>query len=655
MPLRHKFFLVLSLITAIPLLILLFGVVDRMETELSKRTEKDLHVTLDKMADELSLILENQKAIARGLAYVPVVRAFAAVVGKPVGAGVSASQYQQRAEELEQFFLNYQNQVHSIQALRFIDESGKTLVKVKEGKPIEPKLRDTEFNRNYITDQSSKSFFKSTLNINKDVVMSNFELGQVTQDADFCPAMVRYSAQVKDEFERLEGLVVVNMWGTRLDSTIEASIGGYPGTAYVVEISDDPNRDGIYLYNRDSRKRFGNQLKTNYRFVNEIGNKDWQVIRDNSNGHGSRFLSDGRMLFYRTLHPYQSRPTTSWLLVIQTNRDTLFAPIENVRKSIWLLLGLLLIVSLLVSLWAAWRLVKPINGLAQLITNYADGDHSARYNGDGHDEIGNAGRAFNYLASSLEKVEHERDKAEESARQSERLASVGQLAAGIGHEINNPLMNIMSLAALIENEVKNNSQAVSDIHLLQKEGQRCARIVQGILSFARESKPEFHEFDMSELIEDTLKLLQHRIDSADIQVITELSSDLEVLGDAKQLQQVLVNIILNAVQASPQHGTLYIRSRRDIDYVAIEIIDEGTGIAQGELAKVFDPFFTTKAEGEGTGLGLSVSYGIVKRHGGIIHLENIQGRGLRVVILLPLTEPAINIESKAKLGVVNVV
>jgi len=654
MPLRHKFFLVLSFITAIPLLILLFGVVDRMETELSSRTEKELHVTLDKMADELNLILENQKAIARGLAYVPVVQAFAAMIGKPVGKGVSAAGYRRRGEDLEQVFMNYQRRVHSIQALRFIDDSGKTLVKVKEGKPIEAKLRDTEFNRNYITDQSSKSFFKHTIDVNKDVVMSNFELGQVTQEADFCPAMVRYSAQVKDEFDHLEGVVVVNMWGTRLDSTIEASLGGYPGTAYIVEISDNKARDGIYLYNRDSRKRFGNQLNTNYRFTNEISPADWQKIRQTKD-HGSLFLDDGRMLFYRILRPYTSRPATSWVLLIQADRDTLFAPIENVRKSIWLLLGLLLIVSLLVSLWAAWKLVKPINSLAQLITNYADGDHSARYNGDGHDEIGNAGRAFNYLASSLERAEHERDKAEESARQSERLASVGQLAAGIGHEINNPLMNIMSLAALIENEVKNNEQAVSDIQLLKQEGQRCARIVQGILSFARESKPEFHEFDISELIEDTLKLLQHRIDSADIQVITEFSSDLEVLGDAKQLQQVLVNIILNAVQASPQHGTLHIRSRRDIDYVAVEIIDTGTGIAQGNLAKVFDPFFTTKAEGEGTGLGLSVSYGIVKRHGGTIHMENIKDSGLLVVILLPLIEPAVITKSRAKLGVVNVV
>lgn len=635
MQLRHKFFIALSLITALPLLVLIFGVVDRTETELSRRTEKELLVTLDKMADEMSLILENQKAIARGLASVPVVRAFAAVVNKPVGKGVSSVEYQYRAESLEQFFLNYQRRVHSIQALRFIDSTGKTVVKVKEGKPIEPRLLDKVYHRYYIADQSNKTFFKYSISAKKDVVMSNFELGQVTKDADFCPAMVRYSAILKDELDNMDGMVVVNMWGNRLDSTIQASLGGYPGAAYVVEISNRKSRDGIYLYNRDSKKRFANQLHTNFRFTNHLSAAQWQKVR-NGPKHGSVVLNDGRIMFYRILRPYKSRPDTAWLLLIQEDRSTLFAPIEKARKSIWLLLAILLIVSLPVSIWAAWHLARPVNALAQVITAYADGNRDIRYRDERHDEVGHAGKAFNYLANSMQKAERDRDKAEALVRQSERLASLGQLAAGIGHEINNPLMNIMSLASLIENSVKGNEQALSDIQLLQQEGQRCARIVQGILSFARESKTEYTRFDLSALIEDTLNLLHHRIDSADISVQTDLEPRLIIFGDANQLQQVLVNVILNAIQVSPENGSIQIKSYTDIDYVAVEIIDAGTGIEEHNMAKMFDPFFTTKAEGEGTGLGLSVSYGIVKHHGGTIFVENNKVKGLRVVILLPL-------------------
>jgi two-component system NtrC family sensor kinase len=350
------------------------------------------------------------------------------------------------------------------------------------------------------------------------------------------------------------------------------------------------------------------------------------------------------MLFYRSLAPFESRPGTNWLLIIEADGNTIFASIENMRRSIWLLLGLLLVISLLISVWAAWQLAQPVHELADVITRYADGDRSIRYQDKRKDEIGIAGKAFNYLTASLQKAENERDKAEKQARQSERLASVGQLAAGIGHEINNPLMNIMSLAALVEGSVKDDEQAKSDLQLLQKEGQRCARIVQGILSFARENKPDFREFNMADLVDDTLNLLQHRIESADIIVVTDQEHDLFMVGDMNQLQQVLVNIILNAVQASHAGGTIHIKSYKDIDYVAVEIIDTGAGIRPDAITKVFDPFFTTKKEGEGTGLGLSVSYGIVKHHGGTIHIENNQEAGLRVVILLPFnaeleTEP----------------
>lgn len=634
MQLRQKFFLVLTLLTAVPLLILLFGVVDRIESEVRSQTEKEVHTSLDKMADEISLILDNQKSIARGLAHVPAVRQFAALVKKPIGHEISPDEYQERAEEMEQFFLNYAHVVPSIQAIRYIDPQGKTLVKVKEGKPIEPKLFDDKYKRLYITDQSGKNFFKYTVATKQDVIMSDFELGQVTEDADFCPAMVRYAATVKDEVDRQEGLLVVNMWGTRLDSTVEASLGGYPGNAFVVEINEGTPRDGIYLYHRETNKRFGNQLQSQYRFSTEISPEQWQKIKA-SKERGSMYLDDGRMLFYRTLSPFESRPATNWLLLIEADSKTVFAAIDNMRRSIWLLLGLLLVISLLISVWAAWQLAQPVHELADVITRYADGDHRVRYQDRRKDEIGIAGKAFNYLTSSLEKAERERDKAEQQARQSERLASVGQLAAGIGHEINNPLMNIMSLAALVENSVKKDEQAMNDLQLLQKEGQRCARIVQGILSFARENKPDFKEFNMSELVDETLKLLQHRIESADIAVVTELDQDLYMVGDINQLQQVLVNIILNAVQASEAGGTIHIKSYKDIDYVAVEIIDSGAGIHSDAVNKVFDPFFTTKKEGEGTGLGMSVSYGIVKHHGGTIHIENTEEAGLRVVILLP--------------------
>lgn len=637
MQLRHKFFISLSLLTAIPLLILLFGVVERMEKEVRDRTEQELHGTLDKMADELNLILQNQKAIAKGLSRVPAVKNFGAAVSAHAIGQISNAEYKQRADDLEQFFLNYQHAVNSIQALRFIDSSGKTLVKVKEGKPIEAKIQDLDTSRLFITDQSNKRFFKLAMLGKTDVSMSDFELGQVTEDADFCPSMVRYSVMVKDEIDHVEGLLVVNMWGSRMDTTMEASVRGYPGNAYIVELNPDSIRDGIYLYHPDTRKRFADQMRSEYRLSSELNPDEWKQVSEVQE-RGSIFRNDGRMLFFRKISPFQDR-ATRWLLIVEADSDVIFAPINNMRQSIWWLMAVLLLISLMLAVWAAYQLTRPVHDLADIITRYADGDTTVRYKEKRRDEIGLAGKAYNYLTSSLERAKAERDEAEKAVRQSERLASVGQMAAGIGHEINNPLMNIMSLASLIEDSVKDKDpQLLSDIQLLKKEGERCAGIVQGILSFARETQPNYRQFDMGDLIIETLSLLNHRFEMQNIELETHIDKSLLMHGDDKLLQQVLVNILLNAIQASEEGSKIILDAylEKDKEHVCITIRDEGSGIADEYLTKIFDPFFTTKAEGKGTGLGLSVSYGIVKHHGGTIKMENNEAGGACVSILLPV-------------------
>jgi len=621
--------------TGIPLLVLLFGVVDKMEQEVRNRTEIELLGGLDKMAEELNLILHSQESIAKGLAKVPAVRRFAASVSGISQGTVSRKTYQKYADELENFFLNYQHAVPSIQALRFIDTNGKSLVKVKEGKPIEPKYSDDQAGRLFIADQSNKRFFREAVNSKLEISMSDFELGQVSMEADFCPAMVRYSVNVRDEVDRLEGFLVVNIWGSRLDATMESSLRGYPGKNYIIEISDDPNRDGIYLYHEETRRRFADQMNSQYRFSKEIGIDRWQEIKT-AEKNGSLHLHDGRMLYFQKLSPYKNK-STKWLLVVDADSKALLSEINSMRHSIWVILGLLVLASILVAVWASGRLAQPVHELAEIITAYADGDNKSSYTDIRNDEIGLAGKAFNYLKDKLEHTEKERDKAARLARQSERLASVGQLAAGIGHEINNPLMNIMSLASLIEQEVKGSNPSVSsDIQLLQKEGNRCARIVQGILSFARESKPKLEQFELNALIYETTRLLKHRLESSNVELSIDVEEPLLIFGDANQLQQVLVNILLNSIQASTTEATIKVKAWQKAGSVCIQIIDSGSGIDEESLTHIFDPFFTTKKEGEGTGLGLSVSYGIIKHHGGTINIDNNEHGGVVVSIEIPV-------------------
>lgn len=632
MQLRHKFFIAISLLTTVPLLILQFGVVERMEQEVQLRTEHEFNASLDKMAGELQLILNNQKSIANGLSRVPAVRHFAnSVVPK------KADVYSKYANNLEHFFLNYQHSVPSIQALRFFDKTGKSLVKVKEGKPMEAKKFDRENNRSYVADQSSKRFFKEALKTAGEgkVVISDFELGQVNFGADFCPSMVRYSVPVRDELDQLQGILVVNMWGTRLDSAVKSTMSGYPTSSYIVEINDIKLRNGIYLYHSDNKKRFANQLNTDFRFSNEVTTEEWKRMQS-SDSFGFTNPADGHMFFYKSISPFENR-NTKWLLVIEASSEKIFESINNMRLSIWLLVGGLVLVSLLLAVWASGRLTQPVHRLAEIIHKFADGERGVRYQGPVNDEVGLAGRAFNYLTSTLEKTEREKEKAVRSACQSERLAALGQMAAGIGHEINNPLMNIMSLATLIEESLgSEHDDAKNDLILLRKEGLRCARIIQGILNFARENQPSYVLFNLTELIEETLDLLHHRIESSGINLKTNIEKDLMMEGDAGMLQQVLVNVLLNAVQASTEKAEIIINAKEKNKKLVIEIIDQGTGIDANNFTKIFDPFFTTKSEGEGTGLGLSVSYGIIKHHGGSISIENMENTGVKVNITLPV-------------------
>lgn len=632
MPLRQKLFLILGVMTLVPLLILQFGVVGQIEADLERRIAAELQGKLSKLGVELDTLIASQKALTAGLAEAPVLRNFSQVM-----IDSDDSRYDDTVLAVQDFFYNYQKQIGNIQALRFLDNEGKTVVKVKEGHRIVPQLFDDKHGRYYIADQSNRPFYKAAIKDPNSVYVSDFELGQVQKDADFCPAMMRYSVPIRNALNEVEAMLIINMWGTRIDEAVKAAISGYTGKAYIVEVNDKMHRDGIYLFHEDTAQRFANQLGTNYRFSNEIGDEHWQRVR-NATAPGYMLMDDGRMFFYQSYSPYQDK-RSNWILLVETSYDEVFAPIQKIRLSIWLLLGTLLLLSLLIARWVAARLARPVQDLAQTITRYADGESTARYRDKERlDEIGVVGKAFNYLCSTLERTRDERDKAVQSVCQSERLAAVGQMAAGIGHEINNPLMNIMSLAKLVEesSEQYNDDEIKADLKTLQDEGARCARIVHGILKFARASEPSYEYFELGVLMNDTIHLLKHRADAALLTIDADIESGIEMQGDPNQLQQVFVNVLLNAIYASYPGGKIKVVVGMKGDKAFIDIGDQGKGIPEQEMSRVFNPFYSTKPEGQGTGLGLAVSYGIVNKHGGAITIESKEGEGTCVKVLLPL-------------------
>ncbi|MBD3610691.1 MAG: cache domain-containing protein, partial [Gammaproteobacteria bacterium] len=278
--------------TLLPLLILLFGVVEQEEKEIQQRMEKEIQGTLKKMSSELFALLESQRSLALGFSRAPIVERFA-----KNSLTLPGKQYQNQAQLLSKYFFEYQAAIPSIQALRFIEPGGKSLVKVKEGKPIEPIFYDKNINRYYVADQSSKEFFQSAIQSNTEVDISNFELGQVTEDADFCPAMLRYSVLMRDG-EKLLGILVLNIWGTRIDNIVEATLGGTSRNAYIVELSENKDRDGIYLYHKNTEQRFANQLGSHFRMSTNITESNWNKIKL-SGETGVIMERDERIFFYQ--------------------------------------------------------------------------------------------------------------------------------------------------------------------------------------------------------------------------------------------------------------------------------------------------------------------------------------------------------------------
>ena len=251
-------------------------------------------------------------------------------------------------------------------------------------------------------------------------------------------------------------------------------------------------------------------------------------------------------------------------------------------------------------------------------------------------------RSHKQLQQSLNELEQ----AQFQLIRTEKLAALGQLAAGVAHEINNPLGTITIYAHILKRSLEPDDPRGEDIDLIISEAARTKEIVQGLLSFARETKLKPGETNINDLIEETLGLIVNQVLFQNIKIKKNLEADMPTLfADATQLKQVFLNLILNAAQAMAGKGSLTIATSHEAGVIAVRIKDTGPGIPPENIGKLFNPFFTTKEKG--TGLGLAISYGIVERHSGKIDVETELGKGSTFIISLPTDGNAIGIAAQA--------
>jgi len=292
-------------------------------------------------------------------------------------------------------------------------------------------------------------------------------------------------------------------------------------------------------------------------------------------------------------------------------------------------------------------ILRPITRIIRMSDKVVKGDLSARVGMRPGGEMGNLCRAIDQMADAVEEREKQLKIAtSRQLSQSAKLASIGRLAAGIAHEINNPLTGVLTFAHLLQQNDKIDEQSKEDLGVIIRETTRVRGIVRGLLDFARESPPQKQWIDVNDVIAQTTTLVKSQKEFHKVTIVEDLGSDIpRILGDKNQLQQVFLNISLNACEAMEGGGTLKITTSVAGSNVRVVFQDTGCGIKEEHLDDIFEPFFTTKPPTKGTGLGLSVSYGIVQRHGGTIEVESVCGKGSTFTVVLPVEEPETQKES----------
>jgi two-component system NtrC family sensor kinase len=363
---------------------------------------------------------------------------------------------------------------------------------------------------------------------------------------------------------------------------------------------------------------------------------------------GAFQLGRGAILAHAKIRPHEGE---NWVLMRQVPEAAITESVRAFRLVFGGVLAGAILLALMMSLILSRQLLRPVGVMEEGARRMARGDLETGLDVRSEDELQGLAEEFNTMARQLRelttglerKVEEkvaERERLEIQLLQSERLSSVGLLAAGVAHEIHNPLATISMYAQMLQEKASDGAQA-EKLQVILDHIDRISEITRGLLDFSRHSDGAVGPVDLHGTLEKTIRLVGPNISRQGVQIDLQTCPEtLSVRGEEMQLQQAFLNILMNALQAMPGGGTLRIATRRLADggLAEVEFEDTGPGIDRKDLARVFDPFFTTKEPGEGTGLGLAVTYGIVKSHRGQIEIDSEPGEGCRVTLRLPLSE-----------------
>src|SRR3989338_10347750 len=425
------------------------------------------------------------------------------------------------------------------------------------------------------------------------------------------------------------GVLVNRYKGDMLNSllTEEGSAIGRSGKAYIV------NKDGLLL----TLPNFIKEKKDKYEIILREQVKTEPITRAQSQGKETLGIYRDS-LGNSVLGASVINKEKGWLIIAEKDTVEAFAPLRFLALIIVSIAFICITIVILLSFLISGKITDPILKITQAAGKVAQGDFEAEINYASNDELGILVKDFNQMVQDLKKLHSQ-------LLQCDRLASLGTLSAGVAHEIKNPLaIIIQGLAFLRASMPEGDAIAIDAVERIEKAGMRAANIVRDLLSFSRQNPPALEAQNIAAVIEDTLPLVEHQIKLKNIKILRRVSADLPfVKVDNSQMKQAFINIILNAVEAMPRGGTITIavekpKTQAESSNLEIRFTDSGCGITEENLHKVFDPFFSTKQKQGGTGLGLSVTKGIIEGHNGTVEIESKLGEGTTVIVRLPIAD-----------------
>ena len=656
MRLRQYFFWWIAVAAVAPLTLAVAGLSVYGEAVYREQVEREIHAALSNIRVDIERSLSHERRIMLRAADSRALRRYLPVLAA-AGRGELTDDFHARAAALNRFLLDLNNIAQGQGVLRVLDTRGNTLAKVGLGRispPAYEGLGDIPY-------AESERGFEAAAFARKVGEIQPGAVGFVDLiERELESTVLDGVITLRHESARV-GYLVTSLRGEQLDYLLQLAPRPYHGRLSLVEINPgDARRHGRVLYDDDWSLLFAAPGEA-AQYAGEA------LLNAAHTAPAGRVAGSGHGVFYAEMFPYPDR-LISWLIALRINDDAIATPFRRLRYGVAAVAAVTLLLSVFAALSVAGKIARPVAALAQSLRNVGavreppatpGANHANDMNGanatpaaqtppaPGPQEITELTQAFTDMRRNLRRAQHERDRARDMAAQNAKLAGLGQLAAGVGHELNNPLNNMLSYIRLMQKDIaqgRTGDGLRQDLAAIREEGERASLIIRAMLDFARQSPPRFAPFTVAAWLRQSAALVASAAKAREVAIEIEAGADFTAKGDRARLQQALVNLMMNAIQAAPSGASVRLGAVRAGAHYKATVFNPGRPIAADIMPRLFEPFFTTKQPGEGSGLGLAIALGIVQQHNGALQLSNVAAAdgahaGVLATLALPL-DPA---------------